>query len=367
MQFTLTDDQRLLAEGVAAFLAGECRPAHVRQAWDSGRFDAGRWKALAGLGVVGLTVPERFGGLGMGDVDLVTLLVEAGRAALPEPLLEVSAVSAALLADLADLDGGGPESDEGGSPTVDQIGTPTLEHIDSLAATWLPRIAAGDAIVVPALEGDPYPANVEHADLVLVGRGNALYALPPHALEVTHQPSVDPARPTATVALPTAVAPIASGPEVAQALARASTRGTAAAAAMLVGAGHAMIELAVEYANTREQFGKPIGSFQAVKHHLATAFVEVQFCRPLVERAASSIATGDADAVIHAAMAKAMAAEAAAGAAKAALQVHGAIGYTWECDLQLWMKRVWSLSAAWGDTESLWRTLDAHVHAATPD
>jgi alkylation response protein AidB-like acyl-CoA dehydrogenase len=115
------------------------------------------------------------------------------------------------------------------------------------------------------------------------------------------------------------------------------------------------------HAGQRQQFGQPIGAFQAVKHHLATALVDVQFALPLVERAAISLATGDPDAAHHAAIAKAFAAEAVEAAASHAIQVHGAIGYTWECDLHLWMKRTWALSAAWGDSEAQWQQVERGV------
>jgi hypothetical protein len=119
--------------------------------------------------------------------------------------------------------------------------------------------------------------------------------------------------------------------------------------AVLVGVADRLIAMAAQYANERSQFGKPIGSFQAVKHQLADALVRVEFARPVVYRAAWSLAEGDPDAGLHASMAKAMASEAATVAARTALQVHGAIGYTWEHDLHLWMKRAWALAAAWGD------------------
>ena len=338
MDFRLTDDQRLLRDGVRDVLAGECRPAHVRAAWESGAPDAGRWKALAGLGIVGATVPTEHGGLGLDDRDLAPLLVEAGRFALPEPVLEVAAVAAPLLADL------------GGE----------------LAEQWLPRIATGDAVVVPALPAlDPYPAHLRRADLVLVGDDDAVWALAPDQLDLVDQPTVDGARPTTSLSLATGATPVARGPEVAAALARAGARGATAAAAMMVGAGFAMIDQAVAHATQREQFGRPIGTFQAVKHHLASALVDVQFALPLVERAAHSLATGVDDAATHAAAAKAFAAEAADAAARHALQVHGAIGYTWECDLHLWMKRVWSLAAAWGDTEHQWQQVERAVLTRT--
>ncbi len=333
MDFRLSDDQRLLIDGVRDVLAGECTPDHVRAVWESGAVDRGRWKTLAGLGVVGARVPEAHGGMGLDDLDVVGLLLEAGRAALPEPLLEVGAVAAPLLTDL-----GGDLADE-----------------------WLPRIAAGDAVVAPVLADlDPYPAHVVDADLLLVLSGDHLWAVPPSGATVTPQPGIDPARPTATVTIPSDLAPTRTGPEVGTARVRAGQRGAVAAAAMLIGCGHAMIDLAVAYAGQREQFGQPIGAFQAVKHHLADALVDVTFARPLVEQAAHAIALDADDVASSVAAAKAFAGDAATTAARHTLQVHGAIGYTWESDLQLWMKRAWSLAAAWGDTDRQW----SHVEAA---
>lgn len=327
MQFVMSEDQRLLTDAVRIMLTSECPPSAVRATWDAGRFDAGRWKALADLGVTSLAVPKRFGGMDWGVLDVVPLLVEAGRVALPEPLIEVI-VAAGLLADL-----GGTFAEE-----------------------WLPGIVAGDAVVITACaEVDPYPAHVAQADLVLVCEGDDVLLAWPEELRIVVQPNVDPARPTASITRTDGEA-AASG--VGDAIVHASQRGATLAAAMQIGLATTMIDQAVEYAKQREQFGKPIGTFQAVKHHLASALVDVQFARPLVERAAHSLDNGDPDVAVHVAMAKAFADEAADAAAKHALQVHGAIGYTWECDLQLFMKRTWSLAASFGTTERHWRLLD---------
>ena len=334
MDFRLSDDQRLLIDGVRDVLSGECTPDHVRAVWESGAIDRGRWKALAGLGVVGARAPEAHGGMGLDDLDLVGLMIEAGRAALPEPLLEVGAVAAPLLAEL-----GGDLADE-----------------------WLPRIAAGDAVVVPVLPDlDPYPAHAVDADLLLVLSGGDLWALPPSEVTVTPQPGIDPARPTATVTVPDGRAPTRQGPDVEAAGVRAGQWGAVAAAAFLVGCGHAMIDLAVTYAGQREQFGQPIGSFQAVKHHLADALVDVTFARPLVEQAAHAISTDADDVTASVAAAKAFAADAATTAARHTLQVHGAIGFTSDSDLLLWIYRAWSLAAAWGDTDRRWSEVEASL------
>jgi hypothetical protein len=121
-------------------------------------------------------------------------------------------------------------------------------------------------------------------------------------------------------------------------------------AAQLVGLGQAMLDLTVGYVKERRQFGVPVGSFQAVKHPLANGLKELSFARPAVYRAAYSVATADPRATRDVSMAKAMASDAASFVARVALQCHGAIGYTVEYDLHVWLKRTWTLSRAWGDS-----------------
>src|SRR5207248_3327177 len=117
----------------------------------------------------------------------------------------------------------------------------------------------------------------------------------------------------------------------------------------LCGLSAHLISVTVEYVKVRRQFGSPVGSFQAVKHMLASAHLALEFARPLVYRAAWSMAEREPDRSIHVAMAKAQASDAATLAARVALQCHGAIGYSFEYDLHLWMKRAWVLGTAWGD------------------
>jgi alkylation response protein AidB-like acyl-CoA dehydrogenase len=283
----------------------------------------GLWERLAAVGIAGVTVPEALGGLGLDDLDLVLVLEEAGRAAAPEPLLETTAVGAPLLRD---------------------AGPPALRD------AWLPRVASGEATLSLGLHGMPYVAFAGEADLLLLQHGDELHALPRGAAQLTPQPSVDGARRLFSVAwAPSANTCFASGDEGRRHAAAAFDRGALAAAAELAGVARWMIDTTVAYAKVREQFGKPIGSFQAVKHHLANALVRLELALPVVYRAAYSMARGDAERSLHVSMAKAQASEAALGAARAALQCHGAIGYTVEYDLHLWMKRAWALAAAWGD------------------
>jgi alkylation response protein AidB-like acyl-CoA dehydrogenase len=127
-------------------------------------------------------------------------------------------------------------------------------------------------------------------------------------------------------------------------------RGVLGVSAQLLGVAQHLLDVTVAYATEREQFGQPIGGFQAIKHHLTNVLLKLEFARPVVYRAAWTVARGPAaDRPVHVSMAKAYAADAAELAAKTAIQVHGAIGYTFEFDLHLWMKRAWALSGQWGD------------------
>lgn len=335
MRFAFTDDQLLFRDTVADLLAKECPPEAVRWAWAD---ETGRrpelWGALAEMGVIGLTVPEAHGGLGMDEIDLLPLLTEAGRVAFPGPLLETTAVAVPLLA----------------------------EHAPAgIAERWLSAIAAGEAIATVQLAGQPFVADAHVADVLLVQRDDRIYAVPGDKLRLTPQQAVDGARRLFSVDFDAADAElVVSGEAGWLAANQAFDRGATAAAAVLVGLAEQMIAMTVEYVVARRQFGVQIGSFQAVKHHLADAELKVSFARPTVWNAAYSLAHGRPDATRDVSMAKCFASDAAELAARKALQCHGAIGYTTEHDLHFWLKRTWALSAAWGD--AAWhRRRVAHV------
>jgi alkylation response protein AidB-like acyl-CoA dehydrogenase len=306
MRFGFSDDQRLLQSAVREMLQKECPPELVRELWTS---ETGRspelWAALADMGVLGILVPEPLGGLGMDERDLVLLLEESGRVAVPGPLVETAAVAAPALR-----------------------GTP-------LAERWLPAIAAGDAVVTIGLGDDPLVTDAHLADLLLLERDGELHAVERANATVEAHRSVDGARRLFSVEWAKGL-PVGGS-------AVAFDRAALGTAAQLIGLARHLLDTTVAYAGMREQFGVPIGSFQAVKHQLANALMEIEFARPLVYRAAGTLEPVDVS------TAKAAASDAASFTARVALQVHGAIGYTFEYDLQLWMKRVWALAAAWGD------------------
>ncbi len=294
MKFSFDDDQLALRDATRDLLTRVCSPAHVRAAWtnETGRVP-GLWDHLVDMGVVGMLAPELAGGLGLTFVDLVLVLEETGRHAVPEPIVETAAWAVPLLG-RTDL-------------TV-----AASEH-------WVPWADSVDVIFTAA-------GRFERADVVLVPR-----------------PSVDGARRLFEVhGTPAAV-------DVADVRA-AYNRGVCGIAAQQCGLADRMLEMTAGYVRERRQFGVPVGSFQAVKHHLANARIALEFARPLVYRAAASIAAGDADAAVHVSMAKVKADAASYQSGRAALQCHGAIGYTTEYDLHLYLKRSWALGRSWGDT-----------------
>ena len=317
MRFGLDDDREALRSTARDLLAELCPPAAVRAAWTQAP-DRAPWDALADAGALGVLVPESEGGLGLDETYLVPVLEEAGRAALPHPLTETALVAAPLGVT--------------GAMVATDLATQGL-------ATAPPRGAATAAAVPAAVAAAGYAETF----LLVSGRGLRLY--PAHEVTIEPVDTVDASRHCARVS------PLASGELVTDdpaAVAAAFERGVLGTAAELVGLSRAMLDLTVGYAAQRRQFGKPIGSFQAVKHHLANARIQIEFAAPAVLYAAYATARGRADAGRAVSQAKWLAGAAATVAGRAALQCHGAIGYTTEHDLHLYLKRSWALARSWG-------------------
>jgi alkylation response protein AidB-like acyl-CoA dehydrogenase len=324
MKFAFTDEQLELQRVVRELLARECPPARVRAAWDGvAEAPLAVWPHLAGVGVVGMTAPERFGGLGMDELDLALVLEESGRAALPDPLAEHTAVAIPLVAETFD---------------------------EAACDRWLGGAASGKTTIAVGIGGAPFVAGAARARLLLLEHGDELHAVDPNTVTLVAQSSVDGTRKLARVDwTPVESTCVVRGAKAREALDRAFDRGAFAFSAELVGVARKLIEMTVAYVKLRQQFGKAVGSFQAVKHMLAEAHVAIELARPCVHRAAYALARRESDRAIHVSMAKAYASDAALVAARAALQCHGAIGYSFEYDLHLWMKRAWVQAAAYGD------------------
>jgi alkylation response protein AidB-like acyl-CoA dehydrogenase len=366
VDFGFSDEQAALREGVRAVLDAECPTAAVRAFEDAepprrAALSRDRWRVLGDLGAPALLVPEAAGGLGLTDVDLVGVLEEAGRAALPEPLLETAALAAPTLAALL------PDATAAAAlgALVDGHATFAVGGIDVTAAGPVSptEVSADGTLRTPRVSG------AAGASFLLLACRDAesgwqLHVVPADACSATATPALSAGRDLSAVQWPLeSTTLLAYGVAAEAVVALLADRAAAGSAALLVGLADRMLDMAAAYAKERHQFGKPIGSFQAVKHLLANARVALEFARPAAYRAAWSLASAQPSLSHDASMAKAMASDAADLAARVALQVHGAIGYTWECDLHFFMKRTWALSRSWGDAATHRRLVLAHATA----
>jgi alkylation response protein AidB-like acyl-CoA dehydrogenase len=359
VEFAFDQQQLEFRSQLRTLLERECTPQDVRAAFggpagrpvtadgpataDGHRPDRRRWKQLAQMGVVGLTAPEPEGGLGLGAVDLVGLLEESGRAALPEPLAENTALVLPLLADIASSNAAGSAAGSAGGA-------------GAAARDLIRRIASGEVIATVVPDAGSPAVWADGADvMILVASGQTaaseqILVAGADEVEVTPVASIDPTRRLAKVALPDGAGRIlCEGAASRDHIRRLQRRGAFASAAVLLGAADRLLSFACNHALERRQFGRQIGSFQAVKHHLASAYVALEMARPVVYSASWSLDEDARSARRDCSMAKAVASEAALGVARVALQVHGAIGYTWEHDLHMWLKRVWVLADSWGN------------------
>jgi hypothetical protein len=378
-----SDEQAQFAASLHGMLADAAVPAAVRS-WAAGDRAPGLaiWRALAGLGVTALAVPERHGGAGAGAAfaDVVVACEELGRHAVPGPVAESVAAVPVLLAALSEeqlpgeqLPGeqlsenelseivvsenvvSGDAASEAALPKEARSGAARSGAPRSGAdladaarpgrgtpGPWLAGLAAGELIATAAIPPWlPWAVDAETAGLVLLAEGDAVRLGAPGP----GQRSVDPGRSLSPV---TGGQVLARGPAVAGAVARALNAGALACAAQLLGAGRALLEASVRHAGQRAQFGRPIGAFQAVKHHLADVAIGLEFAGPLLDAAAAALDGNGCHAARDVSAAKVACTDAARRAARAALQVHGAIGYTEEHDLHLWLLKVRALAGAWG-------------------
>ncbi|MGW0753481.1 acyl-CoA dehydrogenase family protein [Streptomyces sp. NPDC002587] len=290
MDFQLTEDQRDLRAGVRDLLAGRYGPEALRASVDAGgAVDRGLWRELGAAGFFALRLPEAAGGVGLGLPEAALVFEEAGRVLLPGPLVATH-----------------------------------------LAAGVVPGAAAGTAVVTAFDLGGGLVAHLAEADAVL-GAGEPLAGELPAGEPVC---SADPLTPLHRVASPSAgdVSPYAPS---------CARTGALLTAALQVGSALRTVELAVRYAGEREQFGQPIGAFQAVKHLCAQMLVRAEVARTAVYAAA---VTQDGAEI---AGAKLLADEAAVLGARDCLQVHGGMGFTWEAEVHLHLKRAWVRAEQW--------------------
>lgn len=361
MRFALSEEQVEFSQAVRGLLADTCGPEAVRAAWPDAELAGGgpgggngrvprAWSALGEMGVLGITVPESSGGLGMTYEDLSPLLVEAGRFALPDPLSSTAGVAVAALVSAL-----GAVGEDRGTVSDGRI-------VDLLGAIAAGESSVGVVFTGASLVASDLVAGAASLDLVIAFTGDEVLVIDSRSLRTEAVESVDGARCLARVTWGgDGVGTLLVGTTAASVTASSFNLAALGTSAELLGLSRTMIEMAVAYATERRQFGVPIGSFQAVKHQLADAALQVEFCEPLIMRAAHSIATGSSETSRDVSMAKSKISTAAQQAAATSLQVHGAIGYTVECDLHLYMKRAWALSREYGDSDTHRARVRAHL------
>jgi alkylation response protein AidB-like acyl-CoA dehydrogenase len=320
MDFELSDDQEDLKDGVRKLCEGRFPMAQVRGSMSSpGGVDRSAWQELADAGVFSLCVPDHDGGVGLGLADAVLVFEELGRALVTGPLLATH-----------------------------------------LAAPLVPGAASGER-VVGLIDGRQQVLMVEHLealDDLLVLDDDGIVLVDPKTLDARSiaQP-LDPLTPVHQLrALPAvAVERRLGGPELAATLA---DRGTTLAAALLLGIAEATTDLAVAYAKQRVQFDRPIGSFQAIKHLLADMLVRTELARAAAYAAGVTLDDpGVGDPSRAAVTAKLMAGDAALENGRACIQVHGGMGFTWEVDAHLYLKRAWLLDTVFGSVDDQARVM----------
>jgi alkylation response protein AidB-like acyl-CoA dehydrogenase len=314
MDFDLSDDQIALRDGARELLDGLASPAQVRaHTGTDAAYDGALWAAMSEQGWLGIEVPETGGGVGLGTVEVAVLCEELGRHAAPAPFAS------------------------------------TVLAIDAFREAgddaWMERLVSGEALACVAWDPNAPVPYAPSADVAVVIADDGVYALDVPE-RPRRQPAMDLTRELGWLSFDAARARKLGGTD---ARTRLLDRGATFTAADLLGSASRALEMAVEHAKDRVQFGRPIGSFQAVKHRCADMLVDVEGMRSTVYWAAWCIGAGDAEAHVAASTAKTWCSDASKRVMSSALQVHGGIGFTWEHDLHFFMKRAQLDQLTFGD------------------
>jgi alkylation response protein AidB-like acyl-CoA dehydrogenase len=358
MDFDLTKAQKLLQQSARDFFARECKPERVRDLMTTDTaYDDGLWRAMADQGWTGLIIPEDFGGLGLSLVDLIAVSEEMGHACLPGPFL--STLWAAALINRAGAEGQRKQYLE---PIAAGDMKATVALLEE-GADWNPEavgLRAEKAGKEFRLRGrKEFVTDAEIADLIIcVARGNEGLVLAPvekgaKGMKISATPGVDATRKLYSVEFEDVVAPeadaLAFNTRTLDAVESATATAVVALSAEMVGGMRWTLETAVDYAKTRQQFGKAIGVYQAVQHQLADMFLMTEGARSAVYYAAWAVSENDPSAKLAVSIAKAYCSDAAREVGNRGAQAHGGIGFTWEHNLQLYYKRAKASEVMFGD------------------
>ena len=362
MHLEFTTEQDELRDGVRAMLARECPMSLVREVVEKGTTPDALWSQMVELGWPALTVPVPAGGLGMGTVELAVVVEELGRVLAPGPFVPTVTQFAPVVAEA-----GSPEQQErflGGIAAGELTGTLALvEESGSIDAGHVTTTATpdGDGFVLEGAKEMVVEASTAD-EIAVIARtpgthgddGVGAFVVSRADVRLDPVDALDATRPLARVALDGVRIGAdrvlgEPGPATAEAVRRAIEVAATALAVETVGAAQAIFDITLAYAKQREQFGAPIGSFQAIKHKFADMLVALERARATSYFAALTIAEDDGRRALATSTAKAAAGDCAALLAKEGIQIHGGIGYTWEHDMHLYVRRVKSSSLLFGN------------------
>jgi alkylation response protein AidB-like acyl-CoA dehydrogenase len=356
MQFGLSESQEFLKDSARKFFAGECPSAEVRRLMETDTaYDATLWSKLTEQGYTGIIFPEEFGGVGLGKVELMLLMEEAGRALLPGPFFSTVVLAGGVLDSVCDSD----LKKKYLAPICGGHARATVAILESTASWSLSDIrmdATGGS-----LTGEKcFVPDAAVADFLIVVASSGVFLVDSKArgLKVTPMSGMDLTR--KLYALEFSNTPAEKLGSTTN-LPRAFDVATAAIAAELVGGMQRTLDLSVEYAKTRKQFSKPIGMFQAVQHQCADMYLETESSRSAVYYAGWALEENAPDAANAVSIAKMYASDAARAVGNRGIQIHGGMGFTWENDIHLYYRRAKASETAFGDATFHRERIAAHV------
>ncbi len=344
MQFGLSESQQILKDTARKFFAGECPIATVRKIMETdAAYDAGLWQKLAEQGFTGIITPEEHGGMGLGKVELILLMEEAGYELLPGPFFSTVALAAPVL----DAMGTAAQKKKYLEPIATGRARSTLALVES-NGSWdvsgLQLSAAGEKLSGTKL----FVTDAAIADFIIVAARNGMFVVEAKAsgLRIEPMKGMDLTRKIYSVEFNNTPAEKLGGRG---SLEQALNVATVALCAEMVGGMQRTLETTVAYAKTRKQFGKPIGIFQAVQHLCADMYLETESSRSAAYYASWALEENAPDAAAAVSVAKMYASDASRTVGNRGIQVHGGMGFTWENDLHLYYRRAKAAETMLGD------------------
>src|SRR5215469_8829102 len=348
MQFGLSESQQILKDTSRKFFSGECPVAEVRRLMDTETgYNADLWLKMAGQGFTGIICPEDCGGMGLGKVELILLMEEAGYALLPGPFFSTVGLAGTAMNALASP----AQKKKYLSRIASGDARSTLAVLEENAnwdLTQLKLMVAGDKLTGTKL----FVTDAGVADFIVVVAQNGVFVVDAKApgLRIEPMKGMDLTRKIYSVQFSgTPAERLGSRDGDGEGVINAFALATTALAAEMVGGMQRALEITVAYAKTRKQFGKPIGIYQAVQHQCADMYLETESSRSAVYYAAWALEENTADAATAVSIAKMYASDAARNVGNHGIQVHGGMGFTWENDLHLYYRRAKACETMLGD------------------